>query len=124
MSRFATISITGESKNVREVRGQEKLERAQNWFMDDGGRGDFARNEGKQIHIHTQGFTEEGVKAMCQELSQKFGLKASAKPNKGAYVIAISGDSYERFKELVEPYLVNSMKRKLPLARKGGRRKS
>lgn len=94
------------------------------WFMDDGGRGDFTPNEGKQINIHTHGFTEEGVKAMCQELNQKFGLKAWAKPNRGAHVIAISGDSYERFKELVDPYLVNSMKRKLPLARKDGRRKS
>ena len=36
------------------------------WFMDDGGRGDFTPNEGKQIHIHTHGFPEEGVKAMCQ----------------------------------------------------------
>ena len=92
--------------------------------MDDGGRGDFTPNEGKQIHIHTHGFPEEGVKAMCQELGQKFGLTAWAKPNKGAYVIAISGDSYERFKELVEPYLVDSMRRKLPSARKDARRKS
>lgn len=94
------------------------------WFMDDGGKGDFTPNEGKQIHIHTQGFTEEGVKEMCKEVNQKFGLKAWAKPNKGAHLIAISGDSYEKFKELVEPYLVNSMRRKLPSERKTARKKS
>ena len=92
--------------------------------MDDGGKGDFTPNEGKQVHFHTQGFTEESVRQMCKELNQKFGLKAWAKPNKGAHLIAISGDSYEDFKKLVEPYLVNSMKRKLPSERKTTRRKS
>ena len=94
------------------------------WFMDDGGKGDFTPNEGKQIHIHTQGFTEEGVKEMCKELNQKFGLKAWVKPNKGAHLIAISGNSYEKFIELVEPYLVNSMSIKLPSKRNTARRKS
>ena len=94
------------------------------WFMDDGGKGDFTPNEGKQIHLHTQGFTEEEVKAMCKELNQKFGLDAWAKPNKGAHVIAISGNSYEKFKELVELYLVDSMRRKLPSERKGTWKKS
>lgn len=94
------------------------------WFMDDGGKGDFTSNEGKQIHMHTQGFAEEGVKQMCEELNQKFELKTWPKPNKGAHLVAISGDSYEKFKELVEPYLVNSMKGKLPSERKTARRKS
>lgn len=91
------------------------------WFMDDGSKGDFTRNEGNQIHIHTQGFTEEQVKGMRKELNQKFGLKAWAKPNKGAHGIAISSDSYEIFKELVEPYFVNLMRRKLPSVRKTGK---
>lgn len=94
------------------------------WFMDDGGLGDFTPNEGKQVYLHTQGFTEEEVNGMCQELEQKFGLQAWAKPNKGAHLIAISGNSYEKFKELVEPYLVPSMMRKLPSARKPPRSKS
>ena len=94
------------------------------WFMDDGGKGDFTYNEGKQIHIHTQGFTEGEVKEMCKELNQKFGWKAWAKPNKSAHLVAISGDSYEKFKELVEPHLVDSMRRKLPSERKTARRKS
>ena len=94
------------------------------WFMDDGGKGDFTPNEGKQIHIHTQGFTEEEVRGMCKELNEKFGLNTWAKPNKGAHLIAISGDSYERFRELVDPYLVDSMRRKLPPERKTKGRKS
>ena len=50
------------------------------WFMDDGGKGDFTPNEGKQIHIHTQGFTEKEVREMCKELNEKFGLNTWAKP--------------------------------------------
>ena len=44
---------------------------------------------------------------MCKRAkTRKFGLKHFGQNrNKGAHLIAISGDSYERFRELVDPLL-------------------
>lgn len=41
------------------------------WFMDDGSKGDWTKNEGKQIHLHTHAFTETEVESLCQGLFVK-----------------------------------------------------
>ena len=88
------------------------------WFSDDGGKLDFRRNEGKAIVLYTNCFTESEVKILADGLIEKFHLECWLKPNKGRYTIGISGRSYETFVDLVNPYLCNCMREKLPSSRK------
>lgn len=88
------------------------------WFMDDGGKADYTSNQGKGIVLNTQGFDKESVKMMCDELNNKFNLKCWVKPNKGKHVICISGKSFEDFEKLVDPFLIDSMRSKMPTPRK------
>lgn len=87
------------------------------WFMDDGGKLDYTSNEGKGIVLNTQCFDEAEVKDMALELQTKFDLITWVKLNKGRWIIVISGKSFERFLELVGPYIIESMVHKLPSVR-------
>lgn len=87
------------------------------WFMDDGGKADYTSNEGKGITLNTHAFEEQGVITICQELTEKSQLEARPRRNKGCHVVLISGRSFERFEELVTPYLVKSMRAKMPSPR-------
>jgi hypothetical protein len=88
------------------------------WFMDDGSKADHTKNQGKGIHLHTQGFTEKEVESLCVGLRYKFNFKCWVGKNKNKPIIVISGESYENLKAQVEPFLVPSMMRKLPSPRK------
>jgi LAGLIDADG DNA endonuclease family len=83
------------------------------WFMDDGGKLDYSHNS-KGIVFNTQSFTEEEVKSLCEGLKAKFELNCWTKPNKGKTVISISDDSFDKFMNLVNPYIIPSMRYKLP----------
>lgn len=88
------------------------------WFMDDGSKMDHTPNSGKGIHLHTQGFEEQEVQFLCDGLTKRYGLICWKVKNKGKYVVSISGNSYEQFVKLIEPDLDDSMKYKVPSARK------
>jgi len=88
------------------------------WFMDDGGKLDYTSNEGKGIVLNTQCFSEIEVNNMASELKTKFDLITWVKLNKGRSIIAISGKSYDKFLELVGPFIIESMAHKLPSIRK------
>ena len=87
------------------------------WFMDDGSKMDHGPNQGKGIHLHTQGFQESEVDSLCAGLKQKFQLDCWRGQNKGKPIIVISGKSYDKFLELVKPDLIPSMLEKLPSGR-------
>lgn len=87
------------------------------WFMDDGGKLDYTKNQGKGIILHTQGFTKKEVTLLAEELAIKFNLQSKATKMKGKYVVSISGYSFERFLELTEPHIILSMRAKLPSPR-------
>ena len=87
------------------------------WFMDDGGKADYTPNQGKGITLNTHGFDEQGVIAICQELAEKFEFEVRPRPNKGCHVVLISGKSFKRFEEVITPYLVESMRAKMPSPR-------
>ena len=87
------------------------------WFADDGGKLDYSSNEGKGVVYNTQGFKMEEVEVMCKELRDKFNLEAWVGVNKGP-IIKISGRSYERFMDIVGPFIHESMRYKLPSNRK------
>jgi len=83
------------------------------WFMDDGGLVSYLPDR-YAIQLHTQGFTKAEVESLAKLLEVKYGLNCWLKPNKGKWTVAISGDSYDTFFNLVKPYIHESMKRKLP----------
>lgn len=47
-------------------------------------------------------------------LIKKYDLECWVKLNKNKHIIAIYGISYDRFINLVEPYIISCMKYKLP----------
>jgi len=88
------------------------------WFMDDGGKLDYTTNEGKGIVFNTQNFEQQEVQQLCDILNKRFKYKTWVKKNKGKYVVAVSGESYEDFIKNVSPYIIPSMQHKLPKPRK------
>nr|YP_009138091.1 LAGLIDADG homing endonuclease [Lobosphaera incisa]AKF78649.1 LAGLIDADG homing endonuclease [Lobosphaera incisa] len=86
------------------------------WFMDDGGKAcynkDFPR---KGLVFNTQGFSEDHVIFLVNILKNKYQLNCWHKPNKKGFIIVISGNHYNKWRGLVDPYLHPSMVYKLPL---------
>jgi len=88
------------------------------WFMDDGGKLDYGPNQGKGIVFNTQNFDFSEVENLCEILEKKFALKAWPKKNKGKFIVAVSGKDYEKVIEILDSYIIPSMKHKLPSPRK------
>lgn len=85
------------------------------WFMDDGGKLDYNKNsKNKGIVLNTQSFTSSDVGIMCQELIEKFNLDCEIRLNKNKSVIIIKGNSYQLFLSLIDPYIIDEMRYKLP----------
>lgn len=85
------------------------------WFMDDGS---IKSKESKGIIFNTQGYKRNEVEILINVLITKFDLKAKIRRQKDGYQIYISGESYERFCSIVQPYLLKEMHYKLPPARR------
>lgn len=83
------------------------------WFMDDGGKLDYSHNN-QGIVFNTHSFTTEEVEQLCVGLKSTFGFNCWTKLNKGKSVIAVSGDSFQKFMNLTDPYIIASMRYKLP----------
>jgi hypothetical protein len=74
------------------------------WFMGDGGKMDYGANKGKGIDLHTQGFTQEEVELLAEELRKRYGWDVHAHEVKSRkYLVRISGTSYDSF--IPEPSL-------------------
>ena len=84
------------------------------WYMDDGS---VKSVESKGVVFNTQGFELYEVQKLCRILKQKFGLDCKPRKQKDDHQIYVSGHSFERFRELVAPYLVSSMAYKIPKSR-------
>lgn len=85
------------------------------WFMDDGS---IKSKESKGIILNTEGFKKSEVERLIRVLGSKFSLEASLRKQRDGYQIYVSGRSYERFIELVEPYVIEEMRYKLPPPRR------
>lgn len=81
------------------------------WFMDDGS---IKSQQSKGVLFNTQGFSEQDVAKLVRVLQEKFGLEAKRRRQREGQQVYISGRSYERFRALVEPYLIPQMRYKLP----------
>lgn len=88
------------------------------WFMDDGGKLDYTKNNGKGIVLNTQGFNEAEVKIACDELKEKLNLNCWVGKNKNKPIIKLSGKDFEKFLDLCNEYIIEEMKYKLPSSRK------
>lgn len=84
------------------------------WFMDDGS---IKSKESKAVIFNTQCFSTSEVARLCEVVS-RFGLRTSIRSQSEGCQIYVSGDSYERFSELVSPFIIAEMRYKLPPIRK------
>ena len=83
------------------------------WFMDDGGKYDYAQNSlNRSLVLNTQSFTISETKGLALILENKFNLKTEIRQNKGKWVILIKSESYPLFCKTVNPYMHESMKYK------------
>lgn len=85
------------------------------WFMDDGS---MKSSQSKGVILNTQSYPLNDIQRLVDVLQEKFGLQAKPRKQQEGFQIYISGKSYERFRELVEPHLIAPMRYKLPDARR------
>ena len=85
------------------------------WFMDDGGllsyNKDYVR---KGLVLNTQGFTVDQVKLLSDNLNKAYHLNSWVKENKKKPIIVFSGKEFKEIKNLILPYILCSMRYKLP----------
>lgn len=95
------------------------------WFCGDGGKADFTSNKGKGITFHTQCFSKQECELLASFISDNLGLDAEAKldvRSSNQYRVDILGPSYDKFIEIVGPFIHPSMAFKLPEPRVKGSR--
>lgn len=76
---------------------------------------DYNQNtKNKSVVLNTQSFTNLEVEMMAEQLNRKFNLLCEVRTNKTKKVIVIKDSSYLTFYSLIDKYLVNVMRYKLP----------
>ena len=90
-----------------------------NWYMSDGYICLVGKESGKirerRIEICTDRYSKENVEQMKKMLSYKFDLTVGLVKRNNCYRLRIKSDSYQKFIEIVAPYVVPSMQYKLYL---------
>lgn len=84
------------------------------WFMDDGS---LKSRDSKGVLFSTHCFEKNEVERLINLLQSSFALDAKERAQKEGSQIYISGKSYERFREIVDPYVIESMRYKIPVDR-------
>jgi hypothetical protein len=82
------------------------------WFMDDGSA---KSQQSKAVIFNTQGFERNDVRRLIAALQRRFDLNASERRQREGWQIYISGSSFERFRSIVDPYILESMRYKIPV---------
>lgn len=81
------------------------------WFMDDGS---IKWSKSRAVILNTHTFQPHEIKRLMGVLSSLYGLEVYCRRQKEGNQIVISGNSLEKFVELIKPYLLPSMFYKLP----------
>lgn len=81
------------------------------WYMDDGS---IRSHQSQGVIFNTRDFDRTDVKVLIEVLRLKFGLDAWLGRQPDGWQIYVSGRSYERFVELVGPYVIPEMRYKIP----------
>lgn len=115
-SQYARQYYAERKKKVPELIGEWLTPRGlAYWFMDDGS---VKSAQSKGVILNTQAFTLDDVERLIDVLRRTFGLQASIRPQSDGYQIYVSGRSHEDFSKLIEPYMIQEMRYKVPLARR------
>lgn len=81
------------------------------WYMDDGSK---KSNKHKTHNIHTLGFTKDDLDRVQKALLEKFELQTTLHKQKdNHWRIYIPKDSTKKFLEIIDPYIIPSMRYKL-----------
>lgn len=80
------------------------------WFMDDGS---WKSDHHRTYIIHADGYTKNDLERMQDVLEKKFDIETSLHRQYQNWRLYIKTKSAEKFKKLIEPYVIQSMKYKL-----------
>lgn len=82
------------------------------WFMDDG----YKRNDCNAFRLNTDcySFKEQGLLQSC--LKENFRIDSSLHKKGDHWNVYIPGHQSERFRQVIDPFILSSMRYKLPLA--------
>jgi hypothetical protein len=115
LSTYGELFYGGRRKIVPENIGELLTARGlAYWFMDDGS---MKSKESKGVLFDTQAFSSDDVNRLVEVL-KRFGLLAQTRRQSDGIQIYVSGASYEPFVELVNPYVIEAMRYKVPLPRR------
>ena len=81
------------------------------WYMDDGS---IKSNKHKGVFLNTQSFREKDVKTLQSILENKFGIASSTRKDGEGEQIYLGGNSGEKFIKIIEPFIISSMRYKIP----------
>lgn len=80
------------------------------WFMDNG-------SKKSKIHstyiFHTHAFTKRELQVVCNILKEKFGIEMHIHRQYAVYRLYVMAKSAQKFRDLIEAYMVPSMRYKL-----------
>lgn len=79
------------------------------WFMDDG----HCENKAGRYKISTQCFSLDNQKLLQILLKKKFQIETMLYKKDRSHILVIKRESTKRFRSLIEPYIIDSMKYKL-----------
>lgn len=89
------------------------------WYMSDGYVCHVGKKSGhiysRRIEIATDRYYPEDIQLMIKKLKEKFGIESSMISRGSTFRIRIKTESYEKFINLISPYIVHSMLYKLYL---------
>ena len=68
--------------------------------------------------LNTQAYTAADVERLIEVLRSRLGLQAKIRMQSDGPQIYVAGRSYERLSELIEPFLLEEMRYKMPHARR------
>lgn len=81
------------------------------WYMDDGS---IKSRRHKTYILHTLGYSKNDLIRVQKSFESKFGIKASLHRQKNRYWrLYISSESSEKFKQIINPHIIESMRYKL-----------
>jgi len=92
------------------------------WYMDDGAL--KWKGKSNAMRICTESFSEEGVNRLQNALKNRYGIETTkvTKTNNNVFVgyrIGINEANSTKFRELIQPYLIDCMKYKVSDGNKG-----
>lgn len=80
------------------------------WFMDDGS---YKSGHHKTYIIHALGYSKKDLELISRVLQKKFDIEVQMHKQYNRYRLYVASNSAARFRQLIEPYVIPSLKYKL-----------